>query len=123
MFRTRLNLRDVWIIVVVLVIAVLLLTLPMLNGRDGELLEIVTPQGTQIYDLDESCQVTVESRGYRLTIVIADGKAFVIESDCPDGICRESHAISRPGESILCAPAGVRLGVRGGEGDVDYVAG
>ncbi len=123
MFRTHVNLWDALVLALVLTVAVLLLTAPMLTERQGESLEIVTPQGAEFYSLSEFCEVTVESRGYHLTVVIANGEAFVKESDCPDGICRESRVISRPGEGILCAPAGVRLGVRGGDDDVDYVAG
>ena len=61
--------------------------------------------------------------GDKPIIKIVDGKAFVRESSCPDGVCISSGAISKTGETIICAPAGVSLTVKGGDGNVDFVAG
>ena len=123
MFRTKPSFGDLIAAVAVLLIAVLLIWHPWQGRADGEILVIVTPDETIEYALSENRTIELESRGVHLCIEIADGKAFVRESDCPDGVCVASASISRTGETILCAPAGVSLMVKGGDGDVDFVAG
>lgn len=123
MFRTKPSFGDLIAAVAVLLIAVLLIWHPWQGRADGEILVIVTPDETIEYALSENRTIELESRGIHLCIEIVDGKAFVRESDCPDGVCVASASISKTGETILCAPAGVSLTVKGGEGDVDFVAG
>ncbi len=122
MFRTKRSLWDVCAAAAVLAVALLLCLLPLLGGEEGSVLLISTPEGETRYSLDTDRECTVHSRGIELCIVILDGEARVEAGTCPDGICRESHAISRVGETILCAPAGVRISVIG-EGEYDFVAG
>lgn len=123
MFRTKPSFGDLIAAVAVLLIAVLLVWHPWQGRADGEILVIVTPDETIEYALSENRTIELESRGIHLCIEIVDGKAFVRESNCPDGVCVASASISRTGETILCAPAGVSLMVKGGDGDVDFVAG
>ena len=123
MFRTKLSFGDAIAAVAVLLVAVLLLWHPWQRSNDGETLVIVTPDATMEYSLSENRTIEIESRGVHLCIEIADGKASVSKSDCPDGVCVGSASISKTGETIICAPAGVSLVVKGGEGDVDFVAG
>ena len=123
MFRTKPSFGDLIAAVAVLLVAVLLIWHPWQGRADGEILVIVTPDETIEYALSENHTLEIESRGVHLCIEIADGKAFVRESDCPDGVCVTSAPISRTGETIICAPAGVSITVKGGDGDVDFVAG
>ncbi len=123
MFRTKPSFGDLIAAVAVLLIAVLLIWHPWQGRADGEILVIVTPDETIEYALSENRTIELESRGIHLCIEIVDGKAFVRESNCPDGVCVASASISKTGETILCAPAGVSLMVKGGDGDVDFVAG
>lgn len=37
-------------------------------------------------------------------LVISDGKAYVREADCPDGICAAHRPIANVGETITCLP-------------------
>lgn len=123
MFRTKPSFGDLLAALAVLLVAVLLLWHPWQKSDAGETLVIVTPDETFEYSLSENRTVEIESRGVHLCIEIADGKACVRESDCPDGVCVASAPISKTGETIICAPAGVSLSVKGGDGDVDFVAG
>ena len=123
MFRTKPSFGDLIAAVAVLLIAALLILHPWQGRADGEILVIVTPDETIEYALSENRIVELKSRGVHLCIEITDGKAFVRESNCPDGVCVASASISKTGETILCAPAGVSLMVKGGDGDVDFVAG
>ena len=123
MFRTKFGLGDVIAAVAVLFVAVLLLWHPWQKKDVGETLVVVTPDETMEYSLSKDTAIHIESRGVHLCIEISDGKAYVSKSDCPDGVCVASASISRTGETILCAPAGVSLVVKGGDGDIDFVAG
>ncbi len=122
MFATKINLRDLLIAVGILACAGLLFCAPLFFRSPGAVLVITTPDRTMEYDLSHDREIKLTSRGIELLIVIKDGAARVQRSTCPDGICR-SGALSDRGDTTVCAPAGVRLGVRGGDGNVDFVAG
>ncbi len=49
-------------------------------------------------------------------LVIKDGKAFVEEASCPDGICAAHRPIHREGESIVCLPHRVVITVEKTDG-------
>ncbi|MBQ7335443.1 MAG: NusG domain II-containing protein [Clostridia bacterium] len=123
MFRTKVSLWDWILIAVVLLAACSLLLFAWLPKSAGSVLLVTTPQGSAEYSLLEDREFSLSSNGVTLTVRIADGAALVTESDCPDGVCRASASIAKVGEMIVCAPAGIRLTVKGGESDVDFVAG
>ncbi len=123
MLRTKVSFWDGVAIAAVLLLSVLLIVLPILWSGEGEYLEISTPEGSQEYSLREDRELRLHSRGIELCVRIENGSAYVSTSDCPDGVCVASGRISRSGETVICAPAGVRLQVKGGGADVDFVAG
>ncbi|MBR0164903.1 MAG: NusG domain II-containing protein [Lachnospiraceae bacterium] len=56
-------------------------------------------------------------------LVIENGKAYVADADCPDGLCVRQGAIFRDGESIICLPHRIVITVEGGEdAPVDAIA-
>lgn len=129
MFHTRFSFADALVILSVLLIAALLF-LCFLRGAASDPSEnrlvILTPTETLTYPLSADRTVTVSSGNITLTVEIRDGRARVSDSDCPDKICQRTGWISRKGETVICAPAAVRLTVtdpRGGAGDADSVIG
>ncbi|MBQ3133799.1 MAG: NusG domain II-containing protein [Clostridia bacterium] len=48
-------------------------------------------------------------------VVVTDGCVSVSEADCATQVCVHHRAISRVGESIVCAPHGLVVTVVGGE--------
>lgn len=126
MFRSRFTLFDGILLSAVLCLALLLLLLPLLWQTHGTELLLSTPESTQSFPLSKNQTVTVTSLDYTLTIEILDGQARVTESSCPDGVCVASGWISKNGDCVICAPAGVRLLItdqKGGANDVDFIAG
>lgn len=123
MFRTKFGFGDVIAAVAVLLVAALLIWHPWQRSQTGETVVIVTPDETFEYALSENTVVEIESRGITLFVSIMNGEVDVYKSHCPDGVCVASAPISKTGETIICAPAGVSITVKGGEGDVDFVAG
>lgn len=56
------------------------------------------------YSLNDNKTIEIKSdRGTNL-LVIKDGKAYVENASCPDGICSSHKPISYGGESIICLP-------------------
>ena len=123
MFRTKPSFGDLLAALAVLLVAVLLLWHPWRTRDAGKTVVIVTPDQTFEYALSEDTAFQIESRGITLFVTIMDGEVDVYKSDCSDGVCVNSAPISKTGETIVCAPAGVSITVKGGDGDVDHVAG
>ncbi len=122
MFRTKGSPWDLIAAGIVLLVAVALFCVP-LTAKSGAYLEVTTPEGSALYALSEQRELEVTSNGVTLHILIENGSAYVSESSCPDGVCVASGRISRAGQTVLCAPAGILLTVKGGDGHVDFVAG
>ena len=79
---------------------------------------IVTVQvdGEVLFELllHEDTQIVLGEGGHTNTLVIADGKAQVVEASCPDQICVRQGSIQYAGESIVCLPHKLVITVQGG---------
>lgn len=72
---------------------------------EGELVKVtVDKELFGEYPLSEDITVEIRSGDGLNILVIKDGKAYVSEASCPDGICSAHKPISREGESIICLP-------------------
>ncbi len=129
MFRTRVTKCDFFLIGLLLFVTVILALFRISTCRSDSTenyLLIHTSEGDSLYALSLDRDISVESNGYTLTVRISDGRACVIQSDCPDKICVHTGWISGRGESVVCVPALLRLTVtdgNGGGGDADAVIG
>ena len=97
----------------------------LFSGGDGEILT-VRHNGQIVYEgsITEDGRIEIDGE-YHNVIVVADGKAYMQESDCPGGDCLRQGTVSRSGGRIACAPNGVIVSVSGDsdESGVDAVAG
>lgn len=57
-------------------------------------------EGTYLLDEDQVIEI---NHGTNI-LEIQDGKARMIEADCPDQLCVHQKAITAGGESIICLP-------------------
>lgn len=64
------------------------------------------------YSLEEDQRIEINDTNI---LVIADGKADMIEADCPDQICVDQKSISKSGESIVCLPNKVVVSIQADE--------
>ena len=70
--------------------------------------------------LSEDTQIVLGEGARTNTLIIAGGKAQVVEASCPDQICVRQGAVQYAGESIVCLPHRLVITVRGGApGGVD----
>ncbi len=96
------------IILVIIFIAILAVWLGfrIMKSDAGNLVRI-TVDGEEYgtYDLDTDQEIPIEIDGeVTNTLVIRDGKADMIEADCPDQLCVNMNAISAESETIVCLP-------------------
>ncbi|MBQ8387599.1 MAG: NusG domain II-containing protein [Clostridia bacterium] len=124
--RTKPTFWDLAVIGVVLVVAIALIFVPfLLPSGQTVTVSLRTEEGTEVVyegELSRDHRFELENNGIKLTVVIDNGEAWVEESGCADGVCVNSGRISRSGQSIICAPAGVVISVGGGGSDDDILA-
>lgn len=122
--RFGLKIGDIILMATVLLAALLLFLLPSF-AEEAATAEIVIAETGEVktVPLDRNKTYDISTRGITLSICVEDGTVFVSHSDCRDGICRNTPPISRAGQSIVCAPAGVVIRVTGKEAVVDGVSG
>lgn len=118
--------QDLIIVGVVLaVVGVLVFFLYFVNGEDGKYVQVEhNGKVVETVLLSEDYEKKYDFDGDLNTLVIKDGKANVVDANCPDGICVNHKAISRTGESIICLPHKYVVTILDDSGDneVDAVA-
>lgn len=118
---------DLIIVAVVLaVVGVLVFFLYFVNGDSGKYVQVeVDGKVVDTVSLNEDFQKTYDFDGETNTLVIKDGKANMIDANCPDGICVNHKPVYRSGESIICLPHKLVVTVvddSGADDEVDAVA-
>ena len=48
-------------------------------------------------------------------LIIENGRAWIAEADCPDGLCVKQGMISQKGQSVICLPHKLVVVIEGGE--------
>ena len=101
--------------IVILTVGLLISLIVLLCGitrKEGDWVEITVNGATEVYALSEDQIIPIHSEqgGYN-EVVIEDGTVYMKEADCRDQICVKHKAISKNGESIICLPHGVYVGV------------
>lgn len=113
--------NDILLAVIVLIIAVfgLLFYRNLEKKTAGTITVTVDGDVYGTYFLDQDQEILI---GKTNRLVIKDGKADMIEADCPDQICVDHKSISKNKESIACLPNKVIVEVVGGaEASLDAV--
>lgn len=106
--------RDILIIACILVFAIVLYAVFELTKTVGTQLEIkVNGDVVATYSLEEDG--TYQLNGGTNTLRIHNGKAWLIDADCPDHLCVKQGKISKNGETITCLPNKLTITVINGE--------
>jgi len=117
--------NDILLITSVLIIAAVIFAVSAGTKRQGAV-AVVTIGGTEQMrlPLDQDAAVVLGEGEHTNTLVIADGKAGIIEASCPDHVCVHQGEISYEGQSIVCLPNKTIITIEGGkDGDLDAVVG
>ncbi|MPW26901.1 NusG domain II-containing protein [Alkalibaculum sp. M08DMB] len=103
------KIRDIWIIVIVLAIALISIFIMHNNSESDIQTKMVIRAANEIYDeipLTEDTNETINvetARGLN-KIKIENGVVSINEADCPDQICVHNRPIDQVGEIIVCLP-------------------
>ena len=120
--------NDFILAAVILIIAAAgLLLINMTKAEGNTLIVKIDGVETASYSLSEnrSFEIRTGKNSESINVVVIEnGKAYVSEADCPDGICKDYRPVSFVGETIVCLPHKVVLEVTGekNDGGLDIVA-
>lgn len=121
-YQKKLRRNDIIFIALLLLAAAVGLIYLFLFRDEGTVVNVTVdgkPYGT--YSLSDNIShdiITGKASENFNSFVIKDGKVFMKEASCPDGICVNHRPIFRDGESIVCLPNRVVITVVG-EDDTD----
>lgn len=111
----KLKKGDMAIIAAVVVLTALFAVMPFLRHSDAQKAVITYGGNEYSYSLGDDKSFDIISNGITLSVVIENRSVRVTQSDCPDKTCVGMGSISKTGEFIACAPAGVYIKITGGE--------
>lgn len=105
--QKRLKKNDViFLAVLIFVVAAVYLIFSLCTTKKGSSVEILVDgvsYGT--YSLQEEQTIPIQIQNTTTNILeIKDGKANMVEADCPDQLCVHQKAISKDKETIVCLP-------------------
>lgn len=106
-------------IIIILIIAVLIISLFLLNhNQTGHIVRITINQKKYgIYDLNENQTININNENI---LIIENNEIYMDKATCPDKTCIKQGHISQTGESIICLPHQLIAEVVNGEdGDLD----
>lgn len=93
-----------WILIgIIVAIALLSFLMHQLLQDAGSGKVVVKVDGAieGVFDLGDDQKITINDSNI---VVINNGKATMVEADCPDQLCVKQKAISKNHESIICLP-------------------
>lgn len=111
----NIGLRPLDIPIVALILALAIASgIAIYGGRNGTVhLEIESPEGQWVYDLDTDRTVSVPGPLGETMVEIREGTARIVESPCPNQTCVAAPAVSHKGEWNACLPNEVIIRVAG----------
>ena len=128
MIKNRMRLKfckgDVVVIFFVGVLAVLIGTLFLIGtGRDKGTTVVIYREGKKLQEIPlyDDGEILIEN-SYTNKLVVKQGKAAIVESDCPGMDCVHSGWIGEKGRSLVCLPNRVEIRIEGEtEAEVDFI--
>ena len=110
--------NDIILILALLAIVAAVGAFVLLFRSEGEAV-VVSVDGVQYgeYSLFEDRSVEIRIGDNLNYLIIKEGKAYMEQASCPDGICVSHRPVSREGESIVCLPNKVVVTVKNGGND------
>ncbi len=75
------------------------------------------------YSLNSDETIEINDEFGNNTVIIKDGEAYMVDADCPDGLCMKQGKISKAGQNIVCLPHRLVLEIKGDEkGEFDAIS-
>lgn len=125
MKNKKLFFGDVITNVIVLILCVIsVIVVAKIKAKDEYVSVYVGDNLYGTYSLSED--VTFSPNNNKTVVEIKDGKAYILESDCPDGLCKNMKPVTKDNiSSVVCLPNKVALNKTKtlSKGGVDALAG
>lgn len=102
--------------VIIIMAAVGLLLINMAKAPGNRVVVKIDGAETESFLLSEDVRSEIRTgkNGENLNVlVIENGKAYISEADCPDGICKQYRPVCYVGETIVCLPHKVVIEITG----------
>ena len=119
--------NDLYIILVAAAVALIAFLARGITQKEGDYVSVsVDGETVGTFPMNEDTEHEIQGVGGVNLLVIEDGECFIREADCPDELCVKQGKISRKGESVICLPHKVVVGIEGegvDEDDLDVVVG
>ena len=97
--------NDIVLIIVLLLIAAAGLFLFNALKTVGDTVAVyIDGELSAVYSLSVDTEVVISTDSGANTLVIKEGRAYIINADCPDGICEAHRPVKNVGETIVCLP-------------------
>lgn len=95
--------KDFIVIAGILLIALIAFLFLELSKEEGSSVVVrVNGEVVATYSLEKNAQYTLNN-GTNI-LCIEDGKAYLVDANCPDHLCVKQGAITYNGETITCLP-------------------
>ena len=107
----------IFIFALLLVVSAIGGSLFLFRGEGDTVTVTIARQVYGEYPLHEDRIVEIHGDGTLNVLVIREGKAYMEEASCPDGLCTDHYAIFRDGDSIICKPNRVVVTVKAKNGE------
>ena len=75
-----------------------------IHGKEGSYIQVQTSHGNYRYSLKEDKTITFQEQSGQFSIEILGKKVRVIESYCPQQLCKSRSWINKIGDSLICVP-------------------
>ena len=100
----KLKKNDIILVLIIVIVAMSAFLLHSVIGGKGASCVTIKVQGEiqGVYSLAEDQEI--EINGGTNILLIKNGKADMIEADCPDKLCVNQKAVSKNNENIICLP-------------------
>ncbi len=96
--------KDVILVLIILCVAGLTVLVHRYIGGNGANMVIIKVDGAIQGSYSLSVDKEIEINGGTNILKISNGKADMIEADCPDQLCVHQKEVSLNHESIICLP-------------------
>ena len=113
--------RDIILIASILIVAIAFFLIVELTKEEGAGVTVKV-DGVKVAEYSLSKNGTYPLNGGTNILVIEDGRAYLIDANCPDKLCVHQGKISRTGEVITCLPNQLTVTVFGAEESVDLIS-
>ncbi|MCR5763915.1 MAG: NusG domain II-containing protein [Treponema sp.] len=123
MIRIKIKFLDIIIIIISIAITVFSFIKIKNNSKSSKPMLIITAEKTNyIYPMDKDAIYKVEGLMGTSIIQVKDGKAFFVDSPCPNKNCVHAGHISCNGEWNACLPNSIFIRIQQDQSEIDASA-